>query len=143
MDGAMTDRLAHSEAALRSAAVVIGRVTSGRADAELRYDMMSDAVYWSDEPPAIDSHEAIEAVWALRPVFHHRVCVMLARPSPYAHLWELARDLFPMWIGFAHDRCHLAPDVLAHIAAMMQRGEREIRKLVRWADRAPDPKPPP
>jgi len=76
------------------------RMNSMRYDvsAELRYDMMSDALWWSDERPAFND---AKDHWCLRPVLRYRTSVIVRSPEAEGlRFWDRARELFPEWPGF-------------------------------------------
>lgn len=69
----------------------------------LHYDMLADALWWSDERPDFDD---AEDHWCLRPVFRYRTTLILGDPDPnYEAAWAIAKDSFPRWPGFHPRRC--------------------------------------
>jgi len=73
------------------------------SDAEIHYDMLAGALWWSDERP--DFPQA-EDHWCLRPVFRFRTTLILELPEmQFLPYWEEARKQFPKWPGFAVERC--------------------------------------
>ncbi|EMI45182.1 hypothetical protein [Rhodopirellula sp. SWK7] len=70
--------------------------------AKLNYDMMADALWWSDERP--DFADA-EDHWCLRPLFRYRTTLILDAPeSQWLPFWDRSLELFPDWPGFHHSR---------------------------------------
>ena len=72
-------------------------------DATLHYDVMSDALVWSDE--LLRTRRARE-IWCMRPIFRYRTGLLLGLELlEFSESWTLARSIFPRWIGFAQERC--------------------------------------
>lgn len=96
---------------------------------DVSYDMMSDAVVWSDET---NESTPIQVVWALRTVRAYRTSLMLSRPRvELRNIWNAAADLFPGWIGFQPDRRRPSPRLLE----IHRRGHVSIRKCLRDFER--------
>ena len=80
-------------------------------DAELNYDMMAGAIWWSDERP---NFRQAEDHWCLRPVFRYRTAMILETPEPKWQLfWDRATELFPNWPGFHLSRTTPNPELVA------------------------------
>ena len=79
--------------------------------AELNYDMMADALWWSDERPNLPD---AKDHWCLRPVFRFRTTLILGTPeTQYQPFWDRALVLFPEWPGFHHTRTAPNTDLVA------------------------------
>jgi hypothetical protein len=65
-------------------------------------DVLADGLIWRDE--TIDS-TPIEVIWSLRLLWHHRTGIIIGEQRRFADTWQLARELFPHWVGFHPDRC--------------------------------------
>lgn len=78
-----------------------------RDDATLTYDVMSDAIVWSDEIPDIHASSLrMRDLWCLRPVLRYRTGLILGSPDTRFELhWNRALELFTHWPGFAKSRC--------------------------------------
>lgn len=98
-------------------------------NATLFYDMMADGAWWSDETP-----KEFEAVSALRMVVRHRTCVICGIDSPFGEEWEIAKELFPEWVGFREERCQPPAEIVEQVRAMLTKGKREVEKMFRLAD---------
>jgi hypothetical protein len=111
------------QAALARLAPLLRRQRSS-ADATTFYDVLSDALIWSDESPEPRVLRTINGWQVLRFVFHFRTQLILGRPEErdpdpegYASqvfvesrdAWSEARRLFPKWPGFHAQRC--SPDL--------------------------------
>jgi hypothetical protein len=83
-------------------------------------DAMSDALVWPDET---DSSTPMEVIWALRFVRHYRTGLILGEARPHAEFWQLARELFPHWVGFLPSRCELSPRLAEIYHASRKRGK--------------------
>lgn len=100
------------------------RVPAG--DAAPFYDMLSDAIVWSDELPGGSS----EKWWQIRLVLNHRTCLLLSRPSAHGHLWEAAQKSFPEWVGFSDSRCRPTEDIRKLYFDGFERMQREFETLL-------------
>ena len=70
--------------------------------ATVHYDIMSDALVWSDERPR---HRRARELWCMRPIFRYRTGLIIGLElSEFREVWEAAKRLFPQWIGFREDR---------------------------------------
>jgi hypothetical protein len=64
------------------------------------YELMSDALVWSDEIPDLETGD-VRAYHCLRFVFRYRTTLMLGEPDGrFVGVWEEAGKLFPDWPGF-------------------------------------------
>jgi hypothetical protein len=74
------------------------------SEAQISYDVASDALVWTDELPRPGLFRVRE-LWCLRPVLRYRTSVILGKPDEqYRAIWEAARKLFPDWAGFELQR---------------------------------------
>lgn len=94
---------------LKSVASACRRMNVPSPNADLRYDVMADSVYWTDEVPSPLPFE-----WdVMRFITHHRTRLILGEgESPYTELWNRAKELFPEWVGFRADRCLPSSEVV-------------------------------
>jgi hypothetical protein len=77
MEAIMTEA-AHAALA-RLAPVLRGQIAS--SNATIFYDVLSDALIWSDETPSVRTLRTIEGWQVLRFVFHFRTQLMLGCPD--------------------------------------------------------------
>ena len=71
--------------------------------ATLHYEVMSDALVWSDE--LIRDRRARD-IWCMRPVLRYRTGLILGLDfAEFRETWNTARITFPRWIGFVQERC--------------------------------------
>ena len=71
--------------------------------AELHYDMLADALWWSDERPHFNEPEDHAC---LQRVFRYRTSLILDRPElEDESYWIAAQRDFPDWPGFHPSRC--------------------------------------
>lgn len=66
-------------------------------EASIRYDMLADALVWSDETTDSTSNDVFDGLRQLR---HYRTHVMLNDSEPDGDVWLHCRSLFPEWVGF-------------------------------------------
>lgn len=75
------------------------------SNATFFYDIMSDALVWTDETPPLGGSYTVHHTWYLRPVFRYRSSLIEGIPdSRFEPAWIEALSLFPTWIGFLTDR---------------------------------------
>ena len=73
-------------------------------NAEIGYDLLADAITWSDEYPSQPTRPMAE-FQCLRLVLRHRTTLLLEEPDDtFKEYWDRARELFPNWAGFAPSR---------------------------------------
>lgn len=77
--------------AMKRIAPLFARIRLPSPDAAARYDMLSDAIIWSDELPS----DSPEQWWDIRPGLRHRTCLILGVESPFQTFWEHALNCFP------------------------------------------------
>jgi hypothetical protein len=64
------------------------------------YELMSDALVWSDEIPNLETGD-VSDFHCLRFVFRFRTTLMMGKPDErFRSLWDEANTLFPNWPGF-------------------------------------------
>jgi len=75
-------------------------------DAEMQYDVMSDALIWTDEYPEPSADVGFSKLSVLRLLLRYRTTVLLGNPDPsLSEYWEVGKQLFPTWPAFAQERC--------------------------------------
>ncbi len=71
-------------------------------DADIRYDLLGGAIFWSDERPKVPLEEAD----CLKLVLRYRTTLIEGNPDPnFRVYWDAAQELFPNWPGFSPERC--------------------------------------
>ncbi len=95
--------------------------------ASVFYELMSDALVWSDEIPDLETGD-VRVYHCLRFVFRYRTTLMLNAPDErFRALWEEARKLFPDWPGF--DPRRHAPDLRPTYERFVEQAKADIREL--------------
>jgi hypothetical protein len=70
------------------------------------YDLLSDAIYWSDELPSRDVLYRFDNWEVVRFVLRYRTTLSLGSPEEeYRCYYEKSKELFPNWPGFLPERC--------------------------------------
>jgi hypothetical protein len=82
-------------------AIVLNAIDTADPVATVRYDMMSDALIWSDETTP---DMPIELIWSLRIVFNYRTHLIRGTKIDDTSVWDYYNSIFPRWIGFAPNR---------------------------------------
>jgi hypothetical protein len=67
------------------------------------YHLFADALYWIDEAPPLSKLRKAEN--ALRFLWHFRTGLIMGEEREGAELWQLGKQLFPLWVGFHPSRC--------------------------------------
>ncbi|QDU45269.1 hypothetical protein Mal52_37610 [Symmachiella dynata] len=92
-----------------------------QSDAEISYDLLSDALWWTDERPPLTNFRPRD-FWCLRFVFRYRTSVILNDiDEDYEDYWNEALIRFPNWAGFHESRCSPNRE-LAEIYRQMEAG---------------------
>jgi hypothetical protein len=97
----MSTKTAPPEEMLRRWAAHLDAITEQRVPQPMR-DILADGLIWRDE--TIDA-TPFEVISALRLVWHHRTGIIIGEQRRFAETWQLARGLFPHWVGFHPERC--------------------------------------
>lgn len=73
-------------------------------DAVIGYNVLADALFWSDEYPH-DITGRIEQFDCVKLLLRYRTTLLLGSPDDlFRPYWERARELFPNWAGFSPAR---------------------------------------
>ncbi len=95
--------------------------------ASVFYELMSDALVWSDEIPDLDTGD-VRDFHCLRFVFRYRTTLMLGAPDGrFQSVWEEALKLFPDWPGF--DPRRHAPEHRPTYERFVEQAKADIREL--------------
>ena len=95
------------------------------------YHLLADALVWADEVPLWGKRSEVED--ALRVLWHYRTGLILGEARPFTELWELAKRLFPDWVGFHSSRCRPARRYLVIYRAGRIASEQCLNELEREA----------
>ena len=88
---------------------------------ELKYDVLSGAVYWSDELPA-KALDRPKEYWCLQEVLRYRTTLILNCPDKELEsVWNTAKKFFPDWPGFKSNRCQPNAEIAAQYHEFHQR----------------------
>ena len=94
----------------------------------ISYDILADALVWSDE---INELTPTDVIHALRQLRHYRTHVMLNDIMPDNEVWQHCRSLFPNWIGFLPERHQQTTELLK----IYRRGDVSSRWCLRQLER--------
>jgi hypothetical protein len=99
--------------------------------AVLQYDLLADALAWSDEYPANSRCPPAE-LGSIRVLLRYRTTVILQSPDerlkPY---WEQALLIFPNWAGFAPDRSKPSAELVEYYESEKKVGDQSLVRLNR------------
>jgi hypothetical protein len=96
-------------------------------DATVFYELMSDALVWSDEIPDLDTGD-VSDFHCLRFLFRFRTTLMTGAPDErFRSLWDEAKNLFPDWHGF--DPRRQAPEFRPVYQRFCEQAKADIREL--------------
>ena len=98
------------------------------ANATIDYDVLADAIIWSDET---NDATPIDVIHALRQLRHYRTHVMLENDEPNNDVWRHCLTLFPHWVGFLPERRTPTPELLDEY----RRGDVSSRWCLRQLER--------
>ncbi len=106
----MVDLETYGMKALEVYAAHLNAISVSSPNAEIRYDILADALIWSDETNNATPSDVFDG---LRQLLHYRTHVMLNDMEPNGDVWLHCRSLFPDWIGFLPERRKRTPELLA------------------------------
>jgi len=124
----MADLKSYGMEALEIHADHLNSLSTPDPDASVRYDILADALVWSDE--TIDSTPN-DLINGLRQLRHYRTHVMLNALNPDGDVWLHCRSLFPDWVGFIPDRHMRTTELLS----IYRRGDVSSRWCLRQWER--------
>lgn len=114
--------------------------TRALPDATVGYDVLSDALIWSDEYPASMPHRMAD-FQCVRLLLRYRTTLLLNRPDetlkPY---WNKGRTQFPNWAGFHPDRLMPTDELRKFFDHQRERQMRLLRRLNRLLNSLPEPR---
>ena len=91
-------------------AALLNSLSEPDPNAKPQYDILSDAIIWTDEKnPSLNS----ELIGAMRQVWHFRTYCMLRGDRIDNDVIAKCVRLFPNWIGFLPERWNPTPEILA------------------------------
>ena len=98
-------------------------------DAEVGYDLLTDALVWSDEYPG-ERAGRLEDYMCLRLLFRYRTTLLLGNPDDFFKpYWDRAMELFPDWAGFCPTRLSCTEELRRFYEC---RKKRDMRLLDLW-----------
>ena len=114
--------------AVEANASVLDSICVPDPNATPHYDILSDAIIWSDEK---NSKLSSDLICSMRQVWHFRThCILRGNRIDSDVIAKCVR-LFPHWIGFLPERWSPTPEVLAEY----RRGDITTRWCLRKLDR--------
>ena len=124
----MVDLETYGMKALQFHAYHLNSIHVPDSEAKIEYDILADALVWSDETLVSTPTDVIQGLRQLR---HYRTHVMLNDIEPTNALWRHCQSLFPKWIGFLPERHKPTPDLLT----IYRRGDVSSRWCLRQLER--------
>jgi hypothetical protein len=111
---------------LRAIAALM-QVLRSSPGAVLSYELLSDALVWSDEVPELEGRED-KRFGPLRCVLRYRTSLILGAPEEqYREYWDEAQRLFPDWPGFEAQRS--APKLRVEYERFKDQATADMREL--------------
>ena len=124
----MADLKTYGMEALEMYADHLSSLSTRDPQANIRYDILADALVWSDETTDSTPNDVIDGLRQLR---HYRTHVLLNDSEPDSDVWLLCRSLFPDWVGFLSDRHKQSTELLS----IYRRGDVSSRWCLRQLER--------
>jgi hypothetical protein len=95
-------------------------------DAKMRYDIMSDAVFWDDEFPTPFVGDAL----SLRLLLRYRTTLLIEEEATELRpFWDKGKSLFPNWPGFLAERINPSKTISSFIAKVTNRDtDKQMRR---------------
>lgn len=124
----MVDLEIYGMKSLELYAAHLNSISVSDPDAKINYDILADALVWSDET---GDSTSIDVIWGLRQLRHYRTHVLLKDIEPDNDVWQHCQSLFPNWIGFLPERRKPTPELLA----IYRRGDVSSRWCLRQLER--------
>ena len=109
-------------------AALLNSICDPDPNAKPQYDIMSDAIVWSDEKHPNLTWDLISA---LQQVWHFRTHCILHNKRIDSDVIDKCAKLFPRWIGFLPERWNQTPEILAEY----RRGDITTRWCLRNLER--------
>lgn len=124
----MVDLNTYGMIALETHASTLDSLCEPNLSASIGYDVLADALVWSDET---NDSTPVDVIHALRQLRHCRTHVMLENHKPNGDVWRHCQTLFPNWVGFLPERQRPTPELLAEY----RRGDVSSRWCLRQLER--------
>ncbi len=102
--------------------------------AEIGYDVLSDAITWSDEYPSELAGRA-EEFECIKILLRYRTSVLTGDPDEsFRPYWDRAMGLFPNWAGFTPSRLVSSDELKKFHEHCKKRDMRYLKKVFRCED---------
>lgn len=124
----MADLKLYGMEALEMHAHHLNSLSTPDPSVSIRYDVLADALVWSDETDASTPNDVIDGLRQLR---HYRTRMMLAGSEPDGDVWLHCQSLFPDWVGFLPARHNQTTELLS----IYRRGDVSSRWCLRQLER--------
>ncbi|MCC9604238.1 hypothetical protein LOC67_27100, partial [Stieleria sp. JC731] len=124
----MADLKSFGMEALEMHADHLNSLSTPDPDANIRYDILADALVWSDETVESTPNDLLDGLRQLR---KYRTHVMLTDSEPDSDVWLHCQSLFPDWVGFLPSRHKQTAELLS----VYRRGDVSIRWCLRQLER--------
>ena len=124
----MVDLETYGMSALQLHAAHLNSICVSDSEAKIDYDILADALVWSDET---EKSTPTDVIHGLRQLRHYRTHVMLNDIQPNNDVWRHCQSLFPNWVGFLPERHKPTPELLT----IYRRGDVSARWCLRQMER--------
>lgn len=100
-------------------------------NAEIGYDVLADAIVWSDEYPS-DPARPMYDFQCIKILLRYRTSLLLGEPDEaFKMYWGHARELFPHWAGFAPSRLVPSDELKAFYEHRKKGDMRHLKQMFR------------
>jgi hypothetical protein len=104
--------------------------------ATMGYDLIADAIVWSDEYPSSPARPMAE-YQCLKAVLRYRTSLLTEIPDERCRrYWEHAKALFPNWAGFTPSRRVPSDELKRFYEHRAKWDRRHLEKVLSWCGRA-------
>jgi hypothetical protein len=109
--------------------------TTASSEAVLSYDLLADALVWSDEfpPPRKDR---LGDITSIRVLLRYRTSILLGKPDTSLKLyWDWALKMFPNWAALCPERLKPTEEIVKFYEEHKIMGDKSIHRMEKYCRR--------